>query len=976
MSIARKYRKLLRSPTRFFYDFFSKRLEAEARSAARSGSRVRQKLSDGVDYSVIAAVYGVEPYIGAFLESIVDQTIGFEERIELILVDDGSPDGSVAIIEAWQRRYPNNIRLVRKENGGVASARNAGLEVASGEWVTFIDPDDTISPNYFEQVDDFLARTESEVSAVSCKVVFFDESTGLVRDTHPLRARFARAERVVDLLHDGTVFNLMTTNTFMRRSVLQRAGLRFDSRIRPTFEDGTLFNLYLLACGDYRVGLLKNAIYYYRKRSLKDSAIDTAWRQPEQYGDKLEFGYLTLLRAYRKTHGRVPVFVQNLVLYDLSWYFQQLLDRDERLRMLNEEECVRFERLLEEIYREIDLSLLFAAERHRYNQLLKFGIMTRFYRAEPIQRVAYVQPQTTHDGLGEVRFYVSASDERGWQLWDRERRITPAYQKEIAYRFNRRMLAREVRLWLDLSDPEAQFRLTLGKQKIAFQVARRYYDVFSPADFHAFQQRSVKVTVTRKASQNLNQALLPWIKAKYEGAWIFMDRDVQADDNAEHLYRWIKSNTDFAARCFFVLRRSSHDWKRLEREGFQLIDFDSHEHTLALLNAEWLISSHADEYVVNPLPRAEYGDRLRYRFAFLQHGVTKDDLSAWLNRKPLDLFVTSTPAEHESVLGGSYKFTRREAALTGFPRHDALLARAAATPQRDLVVIMPTWREYLVAGAKGKGNTRLALDDFTKSDYFQNWQQVISNHRLVSTVQASGLTPFFFPHANMQLYLHHFSPAPGMQVGRHAGMLIQELFARCALLITDYSSVAFEVALLRRPVVYFQFDRERVMSEHIYRPGYFDYERDGFGPVCVDAEEVSRESSALLQAGCVMPEPYRARADATFVMQDGRCCERVFAALLERTSSRREQVQDRGAVRAEPAVREDGTHPVTEDAAGEAEPEQLEVAAQDHGGPAFHDSEPEPIRRGSAAGRRDHQATSVVQAGHSEGHARDRMILD
>ena len=172
MSIARKYRKLLRSPTRFFYDFFAKRVATE--SVPEVTRAVRQQLSNGVDYSVIAAVYGVEPYIGAFLKSIVEQTIGFEQRIELILVDDGSPDGSVEIIEAWQRRYPNNIRLVRKENGGAASARNAGLEVARGEWVTFIDPDDTISLNYFEQVYDFLARTESEVSAVTCRVVFFD----------------------------------------------------------------------------------------------------------------------------------------------------------------------------------------------------------------------------------------------------------------------------------------------------------------------------------------------------------------------------------------------------------------------------------------------------------------------------------------------------------------------------------------------------------------------------------------------------------------------------------------------------------------------------------------------------------------------------------------------------------------------------------------------------------------------------------
>ena len=74
-------------------------------------------------FSIVTAVYNVEDYVAETIESIIKQDIGFE-NIQLILVDDGSPDGSGAICDEYAKKYPDNITVVHKENGGVSSARN------------------------------------------------------------------------------------------------------------------------------------------------------------------------------------------------------------------------------------------------------------------------------------------------------------------------------------------------------------------------------------------------------------------------------------------------------------------------------------------------------------------------------------------------------------------------------------------------------------------------------------------------------------------------------------------------------------------------------------------------------------------------------------------------------------------------------------------------------------------------------------
>lgn len=96
------------------------------------------------------------------INSIISQNIGFE-NVQLILVDDGSLDSSGEICDRYALEYPNNIVVIHNENGGVSSARNAGLRYVEGEYVNFIDADDKLSGNALGKMHDYLKANEEWV---------------------------------------------------------------------------------------------------------------------------------------------------------------------------------------------------------------------------------------------------------------------------------------------------------------------------------------------------------------------------------------------------------------------------------------------------------------------------------------------------------------------------------------------------------------------------------------------------------------------------------------------------------------------------------------------------------------------------------------------------------------------------------------------------------------------------------------------
>ena len=112
--------------------------------------------------SIIVPIYNVEKYLDRCIESIVKQSY---LNLEIILVDDGSPDACPEICDKWAN-IDSRIKVVHKENGGASSARNAGLDIAKGEYICFVDSDDWIEPTYYSTVIPFMQEYNAEIACV------------------------------------------------------------------------------------------------------------------------------------------------------------------------------------------------------------------------------------------------------------------------------------------------------------------------------------------------------------------------------------------------------------------------------------------------------------------------------------------------------------------------------------------------------------------------------------------------------------------------------------------------------------------------------------------------------------------------------------------------------------------------------------------------------------------------------------------
>lgn len=351
---------------------------------------------------------------------------------------------------------------------------------------------------------------------------------------------------------------------------------------------------------------------------------------------------------------------------------------------------------------------------------------------------------------------------------------------------------------------------------------------------------------------------------KYKDCWLFVDRVMFADDNAEHFYRYVKKLHP-EIKIFFLLSSDSCDWVRLQKE-FRLITYGSLDHQLALKKCSMIISSHADNDIVNFF--GEHTD-WKKKFIFLQHGITKDDLSDWLNFKNISLLVASTKAEYDSFLTGKYlRLTKDQVKLLGMPRHDNLLK--INNPQK-IILVCPTWRKYLL---------NLAPEAINRDLFTERWQQFLSSERLHYLTQEYGYKIVFYPHHLLRNIIQFFSFPSYIDCESYKFTTIQHLIASAALLVTDYSSLSFEMALLRKPTVYYQFDKKKMFSgSHTYKEGYFNYELDSFGEVSQSLSQLLDSIAKELANGCIPNAKYLHRMEKTFVFRDGNNCKRVFNAI-------------------------------------------------------------------------------------------------
>lgn len=357
--------------------------------------------------------------------------------------------------------------------------------------------------------------------------------------------------------------------------------------------------------------------------------------------------------------------------------------------------------------------------------------------------------------------------------------------------------------------------------------------------------------------------------------WLIAERSGEARDNGYHLFKYIRSHYPDLP-VYYVIEDTAPDRIKIQDMG-NLISFGSYQHYLYYVLALRLISTHRDgampdeiicRLVQRWIPASKYQKSI-----FLQHGIIKDYLPQLsFNEMGADLFVCGALPEYEFV-NERFGYSNHEVRYLGLARFDQLHTKNV----KRQILLMPTFRMWLYQDPLAVASD--AEQRFLESEYYRTYQSLLQNRELIKLLEDSGYELIFYPHYELQRYLHLFSvSSEWIHLASKDDYDVQELLMESALLITDYSSVFFDFAYMRKPVIYYQFDYERFKEEH-YAQGYFDYERDGFGPIAATEAALLEQWSDIAKRDYLLDPIFKQKADAFFPLHDRENCKRNFEAI-------------------------------------------------------------------------------------------------
>lgn len=371
--------------------------------------------------------------------------------------------------------------------------------------------------------------------------------------------------------------------------------------------------------------------------------------------------------------------------------------------------------------------------------------------------------------------------------------------------------------------------------------------------------------------------------------WLVTDRPDRGDDNGEAFFNYVASLNAPDIDLYFILTKSSSDYDRISKIG-KVIEPFSQEHKKLHVLADYIISSQMTQAVYTPFNEDIIYFRDLFRNAkhiFLQHGITDKNQGNTMGKYGRDFYglITSVEKEYNYFINESkFCYSNKEIWLTGFPRFDYLYRNDAKK-----ITIMPTWRKYLTKRTYDKeANTTIwrVNDNFTDSEYFKFYNGLINSQELLDAADEYGYKICFMPHPIFLRKVGEFEHNERAIIYEYEKNY-KEIYAESSLVVTDYSSAAFDFAYMRQPVLYCQFDKDFFWSNHVYKKGFFDHEKDGFGEVAYDLETTIKLLIEYMSNGCVLKEKYQKRIDDFFAYRDNKNSERVYNKIktLERENT-------------------------------------------------------------------------------------------
>ena len=366
----------------------------------------------------------------------------------------------------------------------------------------------------------------------------------------------------------------------------------------------------------------------------------------------------------------------------------------------------------------------------------------------------------------------------------------------------------------------------------------------------------------------------PFFSKKYKNTWLICEEKTEARDNGYHFFKYLCKEQP-QQDCYYAIATGCKDWKKIKDLG-KTVEYGSIMHWILYFTSQYNISSQK-----GGKPNAalcsffELNNIFKPRNVFLQHGVTKDK-NDWLMAEKcrFECFITATTSEHEFVKQ-AFGYKPEIIHLTGFPRFDNL-HDGQVIPNR--IIIMPTWRKWLRLRSE---KNRRPDNDIKTSEFLDRWLELLNNQALDEMINEYKLEIVFYPHRAMQPYIGEFRKRVNNDkiiIASVEEYDMQELMKSASLMITDYSSVYFDMFYMKKPVIFYQFDEEDFRRFH-YEEGWFNYHSNPFGQTYNNCRDVLTALEKYIISKYRITDIFREAHNKEFAFFDTKNSERIYRIL-------------------------------------------------------------------------------------------------
>lgn len=360
--------------------------------------------------------------------------------------------------------------------------------------------------------------------------------------------------------------------------------------------------------------------------------------------------------------------------------------------------------------------------------------------------------------------------------------------------------------------------------------------------------------------------------------WITFDKLYKAGDNGEYAYNYITQQED-GIDIYYIIKEDSVDYERMRAAGANLLIWGEQDTLVKVLLSEVVLATHSDvlSYAGFEKDIVPYiCDLYNPVNVCIQHGLTTQNIAQYQNRvfDNLHLYTCASPNEIANLSKPIYGFEDKSVLkLTGLARYDGL----KNNDQRQ-ILITPTWRRN-IANASVAHIKKGHNEYFKNSEYYKIYNGLINDERLIDCAKMTGYSIIYLLHPAASSQVDDFEKNDYVKIIPAASdMNYEKILTESSLMVTDYSGVQFDFAYMRKPILYYH---PKSLPPHYDESEAYVYERDAFGPLIDNHEELVDALCEYMRNDCKTEVEYIDRADKFFAFDDFNNCQRIYDAVLQ-----------------------------------------------------------------------------------------------